>query len=189
MALAAVTGGATGRLHLGDHARFAPARRAAGPPAGPVRHVSVVVARPPTDGEGPDPVAVLGPGALAAAEQLAGATVAALTVHRPAAGRAVVDLRLTDGGTGSLDLAFDDAAVWQAQVASDDEVVTVELAPLPVAERNGDPLPVDPGPPTRDRRLVDLGYLDQLRVLADVHADAAPAHVEDVRRLRLLETD
>lgn len=178
-----------GRLHLGDHARFSPGWTVATAPSpgdqhAAADHVSVVITRPATDGEGDDPLLVLGPGALAAAEALAGDLVVDVEVVRRTTGVAEVRLRLAGGGSGTAQLTFGTDALWQAQVASADRVVTVELAPTTLVERNGEPVLVPPGPRTRDARLVDLGYLGQLAAVA---AGAATTAVDDdLRRLRLL---
>ncbi|MFM7064808.1 MAG: hypothetical protein ACKO04_15165, partial [Actinomycetes bacterium] len=149
-------------------------------------HVSVLVARPGGDGEGDDPVAVLGPRALAAAEELARPATAVAVRRTPGAPTtAVVDVALAGGATATLRLELGaDVAVWHAQAAGPDHVVSVELAPDPLVERNGEPVTVPRRHQTRDDRLEHLGYVDQ--VLAVVAGTAAQVS-EDLRRLRLLE--
>lgn len=68
------------------------------------------------------------------------------------------------------------APVWDAQAASPDGVVRLELLPHPTLERNGAEVRV-PGPPDGvPAPLADLGYLDQLSTfVADVRAGRAPA--------------
>lgn len=170
-------------LWLADHRRFAPAWLTAQrlTPAGS-DHVSVLVARPAGDGEGDDPVMVLGPSALAAAEALAG-PARSVSVRRSGT-TAVVDAELDDGATATLQLELGaDVAVWHAQAAGPDHVVAVELVPDPLVERNGEPVPVPRRHQTRDDRLEHLGYIDQvLAVAAGVGAEVR----EDLRRLQIL---
>ena len=169
-------------LWFADHRRFAPAwltaQRLA--PSG-TDHVSVLVSRPSGDGEGDDPVMVLGPSALAAAEALAG-PARSVTVQRDGTA-ATVDVAM-DGATASLRLELGaEVAVWHAQAAGPEHVVAVELVPEPLVERNGEPVPVPRRHQTRDDRLEHLGYIDQ--VLAVAAGAGAEVH-EDLRRLRIL---
>ena len=173
-------------LWLSDHRRFAPAWTTALRLApGTSDHVSVLVARPGGDGEGDDPVAVLGPSALAAAEELGGPATSVTVRQDPGATAAVLDVGLAGGATATLRLELGaDVAVWHAQAAGADHVVSVELAPEPLVERNGEPVPVPRRHQTRDDRLEHLGYVDQvLAVVAGVGGQVG----EDLRRLRLLE--
>ena len=173
-------------LWLADHRRFAPAWTTASrlTPAG-TTHVSVLVARPAGVGEGDDPVLVLGPGALAAAEALAGPARAVAVRHDAgAANSATVDVELEGGATATLRLELGaDVAVWHAQAAGPEHVVSVELAPEPLVERNGEPVPVPRRHQTRDDRLEHLGYIDQVLAVA---AGAGAEVREDLRRLRIL---
>lgn len=170
-------------LWLADHRRFAPAWLTAQrlTPTGS-DHVSVLVARPAGDGEGDDPVMVLGPSALAAAEALAG-PARSVSVRRSGT-TAVVDVELDGGATATLQLELGaDVAVWHAQAAGPAHVVAVELVPDPLVERNGEPVPVPRRHQTRDDRLEHLGYIDQVLAVA---VGAGAEVREDLRRLQIL---
>ena len=170
-------------LWLADHRRFAPAWLTAvrlTPPG--TEHVSVLVSRPAGDGEGEDPVMVLGPSALAAAEALAG-PARSVSVQRDGTS-ATVAVDMEGGATASLRLELGaEVAVWHAQAAGPEHVVAVELVPEPLVERNGEPVPVPRRHQTRDDRLEHLGYIDQVLAVA---AGAGAEVREDLRRLRIL---
>lgn len=170
-------------LWLADHRRFAPAWLTAQrlTPSGS-DHVSLLVSRPAGDGEGDDPVMVLGPSALAAAEALAGPARSA-SVQRDGTS-ATVEVELEGGATATLRLELGaEVAVWHAQAAGPEHVVAVELVPEPLVERNGEPVPVPRRHQTRDDRLEHLGYIDQVLAVA---AGAGAEVREDLRRLRIL---
>ena len=170
-------------LGLADHRRFAPAWLTAVrlTPSGS-DHVSVLVSRPAGDGEGEDPVMVLGPSALAAAEALAG-PARSVSVQRDGTS-ATVAVDMEGGATASLRLELGaEVAVWHAQAAGPEHVVAVELVPEPLVERNGEPVPVPRRHQTRDDRLEHLGYIDQVLAVA---AGAGAEVREDLRRLRIL---
>ena len=170
-------------LWLSDHRRFAPAWLTAVrlTPSGS-DHVSVLVSRPAGDGEGEDPVMVLGPSALAAAEALAG-PARSVSVHRDGTS-ATVAVDMEGGATATLRLEFGaEVAVWHAQAAGPEHVVAVELVPDPLVERNGEPVPVPRRHQTRDDRLEHLGYIDQVLAVA---AGAGTEVREDLRRLQIL---
>ena len=170
-------------LWLADHRRFAPAWLTAArlTPSGS-DHVSVLVSRPAGDGEGEDPVMVLGPSALAAAEALAG-PARSVSVQRDGTS-ATVAVDMEGGATATLRVELGaEVAVWHAQAAGPEHVVAVELVPEPLVERNGEPVPVPRRHQTRDDRLEHLGYIDQVLAVA---AGAGAEVREDLRRLQIL---
>ena len=174
-------------LWISDHRKYAPGWRLVRDLTSSLRaeHASVVISRPPIDGTGTDPLAVLGLSALATVEDLFGDHSEISSITRSGAS-AQIDVVSVDGARGSLHLTLADGdAVWQAQVASSSEVVTVELSPQVTVERNGEPVPL----PThrqraaRDPRLAELGYIDQLLAISAGVGYLTPA---DLRRVQLL---
>ncbi|MFM7069607.1 MAG: hypothetical protein ACKOYM_09125 [Actinomycetes bacterium] len=171
-------------LWWGDQRRYAPAWVVAASTA-PVdtSHVSVVASRPNDPNEGSDPVRVLGPAALAAVETLLGSVVD-LSVEPDAVGTTVHVAAAR--GTAQLRLEFvahTSDAYWHAQAAGAQGVVSVELAPHTLLERDGEPIEVRDRHRTSDVRLERLGFIDQLLAVADGRGQVDAA---DLRRLELL---
>lgn len=159
---------------------------------GELRHLSVRTLQPAPDwGHFRSPLDAggvlfdLGPHAIAVAVALAADTPvgvsAELESSRPdgADDHASVRLRFASGLVAELEVSWRSTdAHWDAQAASDDGVLRLELVPALLLEANGEPVALARRHDVPDERIELLGYVDQL---LDLVAAGPGQSVEDAR--------
>jgi predicted dehydrogenase len=163
------------------------------PPGVPTHLSARAVQQPPTWGHFRGPLSAggalfdLGPHPLALVLELAGSepvgVAATLTSTRGdgADDRAAVSLRFAGDLTADVEVSWAAAeAEWSLQAAWPDGVVRWELVPRVALEVDGDPVALAPTPAgVADARLVELGYVQQLR---DVAGDPAAGQTAEQAR-------
>ena len=171
-------------VHCAENLLHAPLWRAAmtrRPALGTLSHLSLHTLQPPPDWGhfqrplttggvlfdlGPHPIAIaLG---LAAEEPVAVAAELSSTREDGADDHAELRVRFASGLIATLVVSWrGDDVVWDAQAASATGVLRLELLPELLLEADGEPVSVPSRYEVPDPRIEQLGYVDQLKAIAE----------------------